>query len=387
MGNRLFTLDAMRGIAAVVVVYYHSAVVTDVACFQAPCNVRHGFLAVDMFFALSGFVLSHTYDERFRNGLTAWGFMKNRIVRLMPIYWLGLAVALPLAGWEAVKGLQSVDGLVNTVLLNAAVLPSPVAAPHPYLIALLRPAWSLFFELWVANLIFALFWRALRGLGLAAVIGAALVGVVIGTLRYGSLDMGPVWDTFAGGFPRVLFSFFLGVAVRRLAARAAPPRLPSPLVVGITLATFFLPVPHGWDVPFQLGCVTLAYPLLIYAGAGATEKRVLLAVLLGDASYALYLIHMPLLDLWERGMRKGGVAPSPAAAALFVVAAFLLAVLVDRLYDRRARRALTRLLGLAGVRRPRHGAVAVPVPVAVTRAPALVPVTAGGPAPAAGPSA
>ena len=343
MGRRYLTLDAMRGVAAIVVVLYHSAVVTDAACFQATCNVRSGFLAVDLFFALSGFVLSHSYDRPLENGLGIWAFMKKRFLRLMPIYWLAMAAGLPLAAWEVAKGAQSVDGLLGTAVLNAAILPSLIATSHPNVVSILRPAWSLFFEVWVANLIFALFWRQLRGAGLAAMIGGSLVGVVIATQRHGSLDLGPVWETFAGGFPRVLFSFFVGVALRRLTARAAPPRLPSLLVVGTAVATFFAPAPRGWEPVFELACVTLVYPALIYAGAGATERHARLATLLGNASYALYLIHMPLLDAWERGMRKAGVAPSPLAAGLYVVAAVLLALLIDAFYDRRARRVLAAL--------------------------------------------
>jgi peptidoglycan/LPS O-acetylase OafA/YrhL len=344
----------MRGVAAIVVVYYHSSVITDAGCFEATCNVRFGFLAVDMFFALSGFVLSQSYDDQFGKGLTPWGFMKKRLVRLLPIHWLGMAIALPLAWWEMSKGLQSFDGLVDTAVLNALVLPSLGATPHPYLIALLRPAWSLFFELWVANLLFALFWRQLRGAGLATAIAVSLAVLVMAAHRYGSLDMGPVRHTVPGGFARVMFSFFVGVALRRLAVGVAMPRLPSPLVVGVTVATFFAPVPSAWALPFELGCVTLAYPLLIRAGAAAIERRARLATRLGDASYALYLIHMPLLDLCEHGMRKAGIAPNRGAALLFVAVAVGLALLVDRLYDPHARRVLARLLGTAA--RPARGA-------------------------------
>ena len=366
MEGRLLTLDAMRGVAAIVVVYYHSAIITDAACFDPTCNVRFGFLAVDMFFALSGFVLSHSYDRSFDNGLSPWAFMKKRLVRLMPIYWLGLLVALPIAVLEVAKGGQTIDGLLGTTAFNAIVLPFPGAATQVTVVSLLRPAWSLFFELWVANLLFALFWRQLRGAGLAAVIVASMAALVVATLHHGSLDVGPVWHTFLGGFPRVLFSFFLGVALRRWAVRLPALRLPSPVLLVATVATFFVPVARGWEPVFELACVALVYPVLIYAGAGATETRPRLAKLLGDASYALYLIHMPLLDMLEKSMRRVGIAPNQAAAALFVIVAVVCAVLIDAVYDRRARRLLDRLLA------PRRGAAPTgpAVPAEVAHAPA-----------------
>ena len=366
MKGRLYTLDAMRGVAALVVVYYHSSVVTDAVCFQATCNVRFGFLAVDMFFALSGFVLSQSYDHQFADGLAARDFMKKRLVRLLPIYWLGLLIGLPLALLEVAKGLQSINGLLGTAALNGVILPFPGAAPHPTVVSLLRPAWSLFFELWVANLAFALFWRHLRGAGLAALIAASLAALVIATFRYGTLDIGPVWDTFLGGFPRVLFSFFLGVALRRASARLPVLRLPTLLVVGATTATFFMPVPRGWEPLFELACVAFVYPVLIHAGAAASVGRPRLAELLGDASYALYLIHMPLLDLWEKGMRRVGLLPHPVAAGLFVVTAVAVALVVDRFYDRRARVILARLVEPA---RPRMAGAVAGMPVPIESAP------------------
>jgi uncharacterized membrane protein len=77
-------LDALRGLAAIIVVYYH---VTGVATGFRGGIFGHGYLAVDLFFALSGFVLFHAYEERFRQGLAVGAFLWLRKIRLMSRAW------------------------------------------------------------------------------------------------------------------------------------------------------------------------------------------------------------------------------------------------------------------------------------------------------------
>ena len=84
---RFTSLDGLRGVCALAILLEHSE-----RLFQSGVIVCHGWLAVDMFFILSGFVIASRYDWRLADGLTAPQFIKLRIRRLAPVYWAGLAL-------------------------------------------------------------------------------------------------------------------------------------------------------------------------------------------------------------------------------------------------------------------------------------------------------
>src|SRR3569832_332324 len=87
--NRFRNLDAMRGICALTVVLFHCE-----GMFATGRIFQHGYLAVDLFFILSGFVLGHTYEKRLVTGLTPGGFMRLRLNRLAPVYWAGTLLCI-----------------------------------------------------------------------------------------------------------------------------------------------------------------------------------------------------------------------------------------------------------------------------------------------------
>ncbi len=84
-------LDGLRGVAALCVVQTHTQ---DLLLGD---TLPTAYLAVDLFFLLSGFVLAHAYEERLRQGMTLHRFMLARLVRLYPLYLAGIAIAVPLA--------------------------------------------------------------------------------------------------------------------------------------------------------------------------------------------------------------------------------------------------------------------------------------------------
>jgi peptidoglycan/LPS O-acetylase OafA/YrhL len=83
-------MDGIRGIAAILVALFHFR-----ATFLHYDNnvIGDGYLAVDLFFVLSGFVLAHAYEHRFARGMTTFEFMRARVIRLYPLYFVGLAIA------------------------------------------------------------------------------------------------------------------------------------------------------------------------------------------------------------------------------------------------------------------------------------------------------
>ncbi|HSU19545.1 MAG TPA: acyltransferase family protein, partial [Acidobacteriaceae bacterium] len=178
LGTHKFeTLDALRGIAALAVVEYHATALSAHA-------FRHGYLAVDFFFVLSGFVLSYAYGDRLAEGWSTASFMKARFIRLWPLNTLGLLLGLLLG--VAHHPLDA--ALLRTILLNLIFLPSRLL-PHGSWFPVNPVAWTLFFELF-SNLFHVLFLRRARSGVLIAVV--CLSGAVYAQriLVAGSADIG-----------------------------------------------------------------------------------------------------------------------------------------------------------------------------------------------------
>ncbi len=285
-------LDGLRGIAALAVLVYHAH-----DLLGATQWLPHAYLAVDLFFLLSGFVLGHAYHRRLETGLSTVAFMRLRFERLYPAYALGLCLALPAFGLAMAMGstvLASTGALLRSLPFALLLLPVPAALSGKAMLYPLDPAaWSIFFELLV-NLAFAAAFVVLRGavLALPIVIGAGALIVVASS--GGSLDVGSDWSGFAGGLARVGFSFFAGVGLHRL-HRAGRLSLSAPwwLVFAMVLLSFMLPAGGTLD----LACVLLAYPLAIVAMANvsSTPRRSAWFGLLGAWSYPMYVLHTPLL--------------------------------------------------------------------------------------------
>ena len=83
-------LDGLRGVAAIMVVIFHLFETYS----KGPCHqiVNHGYLAVDFFFILSGFVIGYAYDDRWGRDMSQWDFYKRRLIRLEPMVIMGLAI-------------------------------------------------------------------------------------------------------------------------------------------------------------------------------------------------------------------------------------------------------------------------------------------------------
>jgi peptidoglycan/LPS O-acetylase OafA/YrhL len=134
MGGRLYGLDALRGIAALVVAVHHLASIYNLA--PLPLNP---FIAVDVFFILSGFVMTRTYEDRLRNGLTTLAFVKLRYRRLFMPLAIGSTIGFGLAVATYGPAVQLVAAYVLILLFLPAI------GPSAFLLNV--PAWSLFVEI------------------------------------------------------------------------------------------------------------------------------------------------------------------------------------------------------------------------------------------------
>jgi len=209
-------LDGLRGVAALSVVIFHfmEIVYTD----YNKNFIGHGFLAVDFFFCLSGFVIAYAYDNRIKK-IGAWEFFKSRLIRLHPLVVLGTVLGLlafffdPFGGQA---GTYSAGKIVLLCLASLLLIPFPVMPDRYFnLFGFNAPAWSLFWE-YVANIAYALVLSKMskRLMFLLLLMAAALLCYT--GYRAGNLMGGWGKDSFWDGGVRVAYSFSAGMLVYRM---------------------------------------------------------------------------------------------------------------------------------------------------------------------------
>ncbi len=347
MRHTFATLDAMRGAAALMVVIWHAGALFG----WRPAS---GYLAVDLFFILSGFVLAHAYDAKFASGMGVLDFMRVRIIRLYPLYVLGMVVML--AGLLAAvimgaPGAWAPARIALAAATAAAFLPTPGGES---LYPLNPPAWSLGLELLV-NILFVATWGALRSVRAMVILLGVAGGVLVGAaLYFGSLNVGHQWAGAWGGIPRILYGFFLGVLILRLRReRKILLRLGAlpPVVVMVALLTL---APDGGLRPaYDMVCTLVLFPLIVLAGSSSEPAHRLRDFygFLGRISYAIYVLHVPLLAIVLGMMAKLGWSEHGWGVGLAFLAGLIVsAYLADRLYDDPVRGLVGRL-----TRRPQTG--------------------------------
>lgn len=348
-GRVFHTLDALRGIAAIGVVVFHMKQVF------APITAPGGYLAVDLFFMMSGVVLSHAYEARFQAGMGTFDFMRTRLIRLYPLYLLGtlLGIVVTLASLHG-RNTQNWDpsSLLQAALLAFLFLPNLSARPVNQMFPLDIPCWSLFLEVLV-NLLFVVFWPllTLRRLIATCLLTGGAVGLAI--VHKGSIDQGSIASSFTVGLARTVFGFSVGVLIARHIRRAHRGEsnlrvLGIVAVVGIAITGW----PEGelraiWDA----ACVLVVFPLVVYCGTlidpGPRLRRI--ATFLGLTSYAVYVLHSPLSSIVNSATRffaggTGGGVGAPYVGIAVLVVLLTGCWLVDRHIDMPIRRQLSRIV-------------------------------------------
>lgn len=315
--HKFVTLDGMRGIAAICVLLYH--------CTNATSHLAGvAYAAVDIFFALSGFVIAYSYEGRL-SALGFSSFMRARLIRLYPLYLLGLVFGLVAA--VSTHAAWIADGHLGAALaLGLLFLPDLVVGA---IFPLNNPAWSLFFELAV-NGLYAVLRPGFRWLAaLIAATGLLYAGLVI---RNGHA-LGAEPETFWGGFPRVVFSFYCGVALYRLWQAGMLPsiRVPPLMICGLLFLCLFLSLP-GWHGPQYFLIVFLLGPLLLVAGCQNEPSGLVASICrwLGMISYGLYTLHDPLRQIIEHIAGRQDLATTLATLVTATAAAQLATSWVDR---------------------------------------------------------
>jgi peptidoglycan/LPS O-acetylase OafA/YrhL len=294
--SRFVTLDAFRGVASITVVLFHAGL--DLGAYVP----RFGYLAVDLFFLLSGFVLSRAYDRRLAGGMGIFEFLSIRVVRLFPLFFLGLVLGIPVTFMNIKIVEASFHDIGVHLAFNIFGLPSLIndqanfQAPGIQLLFPINlPFWSIFAEFWIANVVFVLLAKFAGNKTVMLLVAASCVGLFFNEHANYTMDAGAIWNRFWGVFPRVGYSFFCGVLISRMAVSRLPPSVPAWCLSLTLVAILNLPLSGKAAHLFELMSVIFFFPVLIYFGASAIERFPRAGELLGDASYALYAIHSPLL--------------------------------------------------------------------------------------------
>ncbi|WP_375403944.1 acyltransferase family protein [uncultured Sphingomonas sp.] len=344
-------LDGARGIAALAVMLFH---LEDYLHLRP--LFRSSFLAVDLFFLISGFVLAHSYSNKLstkRVGFT--DFLLIRLIRLWPTYLIATLLGFC---YYLTKSLLETDDAPSIIVLtyylslNLNFVPMPVdVAPLGGMFPFAPSSWSLSTEM-LASIVFGtvLFRAPMRFLVAIAVV--ATVCFLGAAFRSGAFDLGWSFQSFGAGILRTLSEVVVGVVLYR-AYRAAdvPLRTSStPLVVaglGVTASLMILPS----DNPGLAAAVAyLGYPLFIVlaASTSATPLASRICGELGRISYPLYLLHAPIL-LWVAGTWKLALHQDPGEAGMvagvtMVVFSLGVSYFVVRFFDEPVREYLKRSL-------------------------------------------
>lgn len=330
------TLDGLRGLAAVVVVIFHfmEIIITDFS----ENFIAHGYLAVDFFFCLSGFVIVYAYDSRIA-GMGLKTFIKLRLIRLQPLVIIGSILGLLTFLFDPYSNLYAVYSFKETALIfitSAFLIPYPVVSERYFnLFNLNAPSWSLFWE-YVANLLYAtvLFKATKKVLTPLTILAAA--GLFYVSWESGGLLGGWSGGTFFDGFARISFSFLMGMLIYR-SNWIIKNKLGLLGMSVLLLLAFVTPYSEQWNWLVDLLLVILYFPLLVALGAGTSlaSSHHKINKLSGAISYPLYMTHYPFMWIFANyvTVEKPSVTELMWVIPISVASLILLSYLVFKFLD------------------------------------------------------
>jgi peptidoglycan/LPS O-acetylase OafA/YrhL len=317
-------LDGLRGVAALAVVIFHFMewVYTD----PSKNFIGHGFLAVDFFFCLSGFVIGYAYDDRIAKiGISE--FFKSRIIRLHPLVVAGSVLGLLAFLFDPFGGnlqLYSTGKIILTFLCSVLLIPLPVIADRGFnLFSFNAPSWSLFWE-YVANIVYAfVLYRVKRGLLLLLTVVSALA-ICFVAYRSGNLLGGWSGPTFWDGGARISYSFLAGLLIYR--SNWIIKNNLGFLGLSVLLFLAFIMPSSKWNWLTEPLVVLIYFPLLIALGAGTVLKPGLkrICVFSGNISYPLYMTHYAVL--WMFGNYYTSHKPGTTQLTFIIISGVILLV-------------------------------------------------------------
>jgi peptidoglycan/LPS O-acetylase OafA/YrhL len=328
-------LTSLRFIAAFWVLLYHfkDHLGFDLGRFGL---IADGYLGVDLFFTLSGFILAHVYLSEVEAGRFGYGgFLKNRLARVYPMHLAALGAMLALFAGASLAGV----GVGAPEAFRLADLPAHLSMTHAWgatgSVGWNFPSWSISAE-WAAYLLFPLIAAAvLKAKRAALMLGLAMA---LCLASFAALAILHQWLAWVGrdfsqmtaqiGALRIMPSFLLGVSLYAFGRKhSAPAWAAWPIALAATAWIVAACTLNLWEGLVWFGLAALIYRLSETSRHG---RDALLAskgfVFLGAASYALYMIHLPIDIVWFHALEKLGVTETSnvvlrlgAVAGVFVI--------------------------------------------------------------------
>ncbi len=325
---RYAILDGLRGVAALVVILFHGF--ETYIPFFGTQHINHGYLAVDFFFVLSGFVIGYAYDDRW-DRMSTWSFFKRRLIRLHPMVVAGTLFGACLFFFGESDYFSLIGGtepwkFFLCIVLGLLMIPAGTGLDirgWGETNSLNGPNWSLTFE-YIGNILYAFVLRRLPTvvLGMLCVASAFLtMNLALGWDVFGFFAQ-PKYDVIGGwsitpdqmyvGFSRLLYPFLCGLLISRLLPKFITKENPSGSPLGIRggfwwaslllVVLFAVPQIGGKscvaDGLYQVFAIVVMFPVIVLIGAGSktTDKRsAKWCETLGNLSYPLYITHFPLM--------------------------------------------------------------------------------------------
>ncbi|GHT64430.1 acyltransferase [Bacteroidia bacterium] len=342
-------LDGLRGVAAIVVLIFHIFESFTLDPYIKFAN--HGYLAVDFFFVLSGFVIGYAYDERWKK-MSFGNFFKRRLIRLHPMVVMGMILGALLFYFGASPEFSLIAGvpvwkLLLYTVLGILLIPTPPSIDirgWQEMYTLDAPCWSLFFE-YIANILYGLFIRKFSTKVLAVFVflaACATIHLIITTT--GDVSGGWTFNVahFRIGFTRLIYPFFAGLLLFRIGklTKLNKAFLWCSLLL---LAVFFCPRigdhAHFWmNGIYESVVIIVVFPLVVYMGASGEVKGKYASKVckfLGDISYPVYIVNYPIIYIWTGYISKTKYtfAESYWVALLVFVSVIALSYACLKLYD------------------------------------------------------
>lgn len=357
---RFEILDGLRGVAALMVIAFHLGEVY-MQDYRGPF-VNHGYMAVDFFFALSGFVLGYAYDDRW-DRMSAWDFAKRRLTRLHPMVVFGLLVGVVTFYFQGCDDFPLVDQtsvgeLMICFLLGLCMIPMWPGIDirgTAEMSDLNGPIWSLMYE-YFANFCYALVLRRLPKVAMWILLGmSALMTIDV----VGNVNVTGLLDNYATpycnqggwavtpeglylGMTRLFFPFLAGLMLSRMGwtMRMKGAFVYCSLAIVVLLGMPFL----GNGNPlleslYNMSLIFVVFPLLVSVAAGSTvsgKRMSQVCKFFGELSFPIYITHYPLVWMqhaWVRNHPDAPVASQVLVAVGVVLAAVFVSYAALKLYD------------------------------------------------------
>ena len=340
MKQRFAALDGLRGMAAVAVVAYHAGVELDLRGFL---TVK-GDPAVDLFFCISGFVLAFAHDKDIvERRLTATKFAIARWLRFLPIITLGAFLALPailLVPRDYPLIYQNIPDVLSfsLKLLALSLFLIPVWLKSQ-LLFVNDVYWSLSVEL-IVNIAYAFQGNYLKERSVYAIwlLSAFVLLALFAWLGSVNIHLTSPLSSFTC-LVRGFASFFAGVVVFKFWQRGfRAPQVNPWLLIATASVPLLFPYSAPWfQVPFDAFFILIIFPAVVWFGASSTAAIDQPFSLVGEASFTLYGIHLPILYLAKEPFVGASLTTKLIFVSSFTLAMIPLSILVATFFERPAR--------------------------------------------------